>query len=146
MSYFINDTSNRVTILLCSNQTEASIYAAWAREYAGDKSIEIELSPYTTNAAGDVLLSYYGFSIETLVDTVFECLPKRSQSCSNKSMIKMLLRFPDLTKNECCMLTGREPTHYSRVSRLMSSHCKRVAVLSGGRNPMRLLREIRGDL
>ncbi|ENU4835439.1 hypothetical protein ACFH4J_003423 [Escherichia coli] len=146
MSYFVNDTINKVTLLRCTDINEAIIYASWATECGNVKSIEIEHSPYKTNAQGDLLLSYYGFSIDSLVDTVFSSMPQRSRNLINKSLIKMLLRFPELTKNECCVLTGKEPTHYSRVSRMMSNNCKLVSELSGGRNPMKLMRGIRGDL
>ena len=146
MSYYVNDKINKITVLICSDISEASVYAAWALEATQIRSIEIERSPYTTTATGETLLGYYGFSIDSLVDNIFACMPQRSKAWLNKSMVKMLLRFPELSKNECCLLTGKQPTHYSRVSRLMSQHCKKVSELSGGRNPMKLLRGIRSDL
>ncbi|WP_303745440.1 hypothetical protein [Enterobacter hormaechei] len=146
MTYYINDTSNEITVLICSDRSEANVFASWALEVSQIRSIEIELSPYTTTAEGERLLGYYGFSIDSLVDNIFACMPQRSKTWLNKSMVKMLLRFPELSKNECCLLTGKQPTHYSRVSRLMSQHCMKVSELSGGRNPMKLLRGIRSDL
>lgn len=146
MPYFVNDTIKKITLLPCLSLPEAKIYATWAQEYDHKTSIDIERSPCKTSAQGDILLAYYGFTIDTLVENVFACLPSRSQSVSNKRMIKMLLRHPELSKNECCILIGKEPTHYSRVSKLIGHHCKRISVISGGRNPMRLMREIRSDL
>lgn len=146
MTYYVNDTHRMVTLLICGTDTDATIYAAWANERLDAKPIQVEAKCHALIKSGDELLGYFGFSIDSLVDTLFLMLPVRSRIHSNIALIKALLREPGISKNQCCIRESKSPTHYSRLSNTLSLHAKWVSDLSGGRNPMRLLRAIRGDL
>ncbi|AYN25613.1 hypothetical protein D8682_00625 (plasmid) [Buttiauxella sp. 3AFRM03] len=146
MTYYVNDTHRMVTLLICGTYADATIYAAWANEQLDANQIQVEAKCHALIKSGDELLGYFGFSIDTLVDTLFLMLPARSRIHSNMALIKTLIREPELSKRQCCIRERKSPTHYSRLSNILSLHAKWVSDLSGGRNPMRLLRAIRGDL
>ncbi|ONG18936.1 hypothetical protein BWR13_01675 [Escherichia coli] len=73
-------------------------------------------------------------------------MPTRSRAESNIVLIKIMLKTPTQSKATCCLKADKYPAHYSRLSRTLSQHCAWISQLSGGRNPMKLLRGIRGDL
>ncbi|HDS3503832.1 TPA: hypothetical protein QIR73_004796 [Enterobacter cloacae] len=146
MTYYVNDTRRMVTLLICGSDTDASVFATWANEHLNTNEIHVETQSFDLVKSGDELLGYFGFSIDSLVDKLFLMLPARSRIHSNTALIKAMLREPGLTKHQCCIRESKSPTHYSRLSNNLSLHAKWVSELSGGRNPMRLLRAIRGDL
>nr|EES0545415.1 hypothetical protein [Escherichia coli] len=146
MTYYVNDTRRMVTLLICGSDSDASVFANWANEHMKTDVILVETRSLVLIKNGDELLGYFGFSIDSLVDKLFSMLPARSRIHSNTALIKALLREPGLSKHQCCIRENKSPTHYSRLSNNLSLHAKWVSELSGGRNPMRLLRAIRGDL
>ena len=123
MVFYVNETSECMTVLVCRTMREAEIYAGLANENLGVSSIRPSTTYYNNHITGDRLLGYFGFTIDSLVDRVFTLMPVRTR-----------------------VQVDKYPTHYSRLSNTLSEHCAWVGLLSGGRNPMKLLRGIRGDL
>ncbi|MGE6471122.1 hypothetical protein [Serratia proteamaculans] len=146
MNYFVNDVTRQLTIIKGLTHAEGLIYAAWASENSISSVIKAETVCYEQISDGELILSYYGFSIDTLIDAIFELVPARSQSVNNVKLFKLLLKNPELPKLQCCVLSNKQATHYNRLGRAVGHYCQRVAALSGGRNPMKLLRAIRGDI
>ncbi|AXC88506.1 hypothetical protein PZE02_003445 [Salmonella enterica subsp. enterica serovar Vitkin] len=146
MTYYVNDTASGTTLLSCRTKKEASIYASWANECQGSCNIEAQECKYPIQSSGEQLLNYFGFTIDSLVDGLFTLMPTRSRAESNIVLIKTMLKDPSQSKSTCCIQANKYPTHYSRLSRTLSEHCAWVSLLSGGRNPMKLLRGVRGDL
>ncbi|EBH3057705.1 hypothetical protein FKH56_22335 [Salmonella enterica] len=146
MVFYVNETSECMTVLVCRTMREAEIYAGWANENLGVSSIRPSTTYYNNHITGDRLLGYFGFTIDSLVDRVFTLMPVRTRVDSNKLLIKTMLKNPTLSKASCCLQVDKYPTHYSRLSNTLSEHCAWVGLLSGGRNPMKLLRGIRGHL
>ncbi|HCJ5541468.1 TPA: hypothetical protein NUX02_004162 [Escherichia coli] len=146
MVYYVNDTAAATTLLTCRTKKEASIYASWANECQGECNIEAQEDKFPIQISGEELLIYFGFTIDTLVDRLFTLMPTRSRAESNIVLIKIMLKTPTQSKATCCLKADKYPAHYSRLSRTLSQHCAWISQLSGGRNPMKLLRGIRGDL
>lgn len=146
MAYYVNDTTTGTTLLACRTKNEASIYALWANECQGGCSIEAQEERFPIQIGGEELLNYFGFTIDSLVDRLFTLMPTRSRAESNIVLIKTMLKDPSQSKSTCCLQAEKYPAHYSRLSKTLSQHCAWVSLLSGGRNPMKLLRGIRGDL
>lgn len=146
MAFYVNDNTLQVTILSCRTDKEASVYATWANEYLGINSICVETEKYDVFATGEQLLSYFGFTVDSIVEQVFALLPIRSRVESNVELIKTMLRETNLSKALCCQHANKYPEHYSRLSKTLGQYCSRISGLTGGRNPMKLLRGIRGDI
>lgn len=146
MIYHVNDTKAELTLLACKSFKEAKIYATWANECMSSDQVQVSSSAYSTHITGDRLLSYFDFTIDSLVERIFLQLPSRSRVESNIVLIKAMLKEPCLSKSVCCREANKYPTHYSRLSKTIGQHCALIASVTGGRNPMKLLRRIRGDL
>ncbi|MDO90948.1 hypothetical protein EB413_19845 [Salmonella enterica] len=110
--------------------------------FAGKKSAQIREILISESAWEEMTCLF----APSLVDRVFTLMPVRTRVDSNKLLIKTMLKNPTLSKASCCLQVDKYPTHYSRLSNTLSEHCAWVGLLSGGRNPMKLLRGIRGDL
>lgn len=145
VSYYVNDPKLKMTILTCRNLKEALVYASWANEVVS-KGLVVEEQNYGGGITGDVLLSYYGFTIDSVIDLIFSLVPNRSRIEGNKLLLKYMLSEPNISKSICCQCSNKNPEHYSRLSRMIGQQCLSVSRLTGGRNPMKLLRGIRGDL
>ncbi|MCV9895691.1 hypothetical protein C3O71_12760 [Cronobacter sakazakii] len=146
MIYYVNDTLIKRTLLVCNNKNEARIYSTWANENWPGQVVRAEPHQYSEIDSGDALLAYFGFTIDSLVDAIFQILPARSQNINNVTLIKMLLRNPQLSKHQCCLRSDKHPTHYSRLSNTLGQYCQLTATISGGRSAMKLLRAVRGDI
>lgn len=146
MAYYVNDTTAGTTLLVCRTRNEALIYASWANECQGGCNVEAQENKFPIQISGEQLLHYFGFTIDSLVDRLFTLMPTRSRADSNVILIKSMLKNPSQSKSTCCLHADKYPAHYSRLSRTLSQHCAWVSLLSGGRNPMKLLRGVRGDL
>ncbi len=146
MTVYVNDTVRLATLPVCSSEDEAAIYAVWANEYLKATYIRVESKRYECVNNGDDLLNYFGFTIDSLVDSLFCLLPSRSRISSNISLIKRLLHDTATTKHQCCIMEDKRPSHYGRLSSNISLHSKMVSDLTGGRNPIKLLRAIRSDI
>ncbi|VAK79297.1 Uncharacterised protein [Enterobacter cloacae] len=146
MTYYVNDAGRMVTLLACASAIDARIFASWANEHMRSDQVCVEMQRHALIEEGDDLLSYFGFTIDSLVDRLFVLLPARSQIKANIALIKCLLKEPTLSKQQCCIKQNKSPSHYSRLSNSLSLHAKMVGELTGGRNPIRLLRAIRSDL
>lgn len=146
MYYYVNDAKSKITLLVCSSEREAKIFATWANELKDGMLIRTDTHQYPERASGEELLRYFGFTIDSIVDLIFSILPTRSRVDSNATLIKAMLYEPGKTKSACCEQAKKNPTHYSRLSNILGQHCSLIASLTGGRNPMKLLRGLRGDL
>ncbi|MEL6008259.1 hypothetical protein J4Z08_21270 [Citrobacter portucalensis] len=144
--FFLNDSTANTTILSCRNQTEAAIYKNWAQEHNDGKILSIDLTSLQNMATGEELLRYFGFTIDELIRHLFVLLPARSRSLENRKLLFSMLLYPTLSKKQCCDMSQKNHEHYSRFSKTLSSQCASIALLSGGRNPLKLMRGIRGDL
>lgn len=146
MAFYVNDTKNQATLLICRSFKEASIYATWANENLDCNYIRADTERCAHLITGEKLLSYYGFTIDSLIERLFSLLPSRSRVDSNVALIKILLKNTDISKSASCQQANKYPTHYSRLSNTLGQHSTWIASVTGGRNPMKLLRGIRGDL
>lgn len=144
--HFLNDNSNQLTILCCRSRSEAIIYMTWAQEHNDGKTLVIDSTCHQEVATGENLLSYFGFTLDEIITNLFVLLPPRSRSIENRKLLLFMLLYPTLSKKQCCDMSEKNHEHYSRFSKALSNQCASIAVLSGGRNPLKLLRSIRGDL
>lgn len=146
MPFYINDESRCFTILKCETNAEALIYKNWIEENTPNRVISISAQMDFEFCEGETLVNYFGFTIETLVTSLFDIVPARSQSDKNQGLVIMLLKNPELSKNRCCIACDKEPTHYNRLIKALGTYCALISKLTGGRNPMKLLRGVRSDL
>ena len=144
---YIIDIDKQSSILRLNDNDTHMTYVNWIKE--NNRNCRIELSKERVGLlltdAADVL-KYFGFSIDTYIDNIFAILPARSSdSPANKKLIETILINPHLAKSKCCEIAGKNPTHFTRLAQTIRECSARVANISGGRDPVRILESIRVD-
>lgn len=144
---YIIDIDKKLSILRLSDIDNHITYMNWIKE--SNINCRIELSAERVgsllNNATEVLY-YFGFTTESYIESLLTILPAKSaDSPANKKLIEIILTHPQLAKSKCCEMAGKNPTHFTRLAQTIRDCSEKVANISGGRNPVRILESIRVD-
>ncbi|MBB6117773.1 hypothetical protein F4826_004752 [Rahnella inusitata] len=143
---YLNDKKNQQTIMRYDRPEDFVIFRNWVQENHAD--LELVSSKQRTGLICDVqlCLHYFGYTVEGFLDDLFDILPARSSNAeSNRELIRIVLQNPEMPKSKCCELSGKNPTHYNRLIQTIEENCAKAAKITGGRNPILIIRSIRSD-
>lgn len=143
---YLNDNTNQQTVMRLPRIEDFVIFRNWVQENHPD--IQLDSSENRAGVVSDVqlCLNYFGYTLESFLDDLFNLLPPKSAaSDNNRHLIRTVLQNPDMPKSKCCNIAGKNPTHYNRLIQTIEENCNKAAKITGGRNPISIIKSIRAD-
>lgn len=143
---YLNDITNQQTIIRLADREDSLIYSNWVRENHPEIEVQDSELKIGLKTDAEACLNYFGFTLETFLDSLFDLLPAKSSSAeNNRLLIQMILKHPDLPKSKCCIIAGKNPTHYNRLAQTIADNCEKASKISGGRSALTIIKSVRAD-
>ncbi|UIN19260.1 hypothetical protein [Yersinia ruckeri] len=144
--YYINDLTNKITILRVESNQDAQVFLTWAREYSPLRDFTVS-NNYISIVNSKSSLEYFGFSIESFCALLITLKNKKSSLDGNhKLFFETLLKKPNDTIYNCAINSGVEATHAYRPMNQLKEYCAKTSSITGGRNPFLFFTSVRNDL
>lgn len=144
---YIIDLDKKLSIIRLNDDDICETYINWIMENKSSCKLAVSVErvgEITSNV--NEAFAYFGFTLDSYIDNLLGILPAKSaDSDSNRKLLETILSQPNLSKSKCCSIAGKSPTHFTRLAQTIRECSRRVANVTGGRDPVRLLEFIRVD-